>query len=325
MKSITTLILVFTISCCYAQKANLLLNQTLVSDFTDDPIYERLTLENEGQPRSWKTPYQYIDSINIFDITYLSDGLKIKGWMAKPQKEGTYPCIIFNRGGNRDFGALSKLRSAFLLGRLAKEGYIVIASQYRGGGGSEGQEEFGGKDVNDVIQLIDVLAEVEGADTSKIGMYGWSRGGMMTYIALTQTDRIKAAAVGGAVSDNFATIEDRPDMETYVLAELIPNYDTKKEEELTKRSAIKWADKFPKDVPVLLLHGNSDWRVKCNQSLKMAMALDKVRVPYRLVIFEGADHGISEHKEEVNKQILDWFDKYLKNGEALPNMEYHGR
>ena len=42
-------------------------------------------------------------------------------------------------------------------------------------------------------------------------------------------------------------------------------------------------------------------------------------------MFEVGDHGISEHRDEVNKQVLNWFDRYLKNAETLPNMKYHGR
>jgi dipeptidyl aminopeptidase/acylaminoacyl peptidase len=74
-----------------------------------------------------------------------------------------------------------------------------------------------------------------------------------------------------------------------------------------------------------MLHGNSDWRVKPEQSLNLALEFEKNRIPYRLIMFEGGDHGISEHKDEVNEQVLNWFDKYLKNDEQLPNMEYHGR
>jgi len=73
--------------------------------------------------------------------------------MAKPKETGNYPCVIYNRGGNRDFGGLLVAHGAITLGKLAKEGYVVIASQYRGNGGSEGQEEFGGKDVNDLFIL----------------------------------------------------------------------------------------------------------------------------------------------------------------------------
>lgn len=287
--------------------------QKLLLEKNIDASYAPLSLRNED----------ILDGIEIYNLTYLSDGLKVKGMMVKPEKSGKYPCIIYNRGGNRDFGALDKRIVAFFLGNLAKEGYIVIASQYRGNAGGEGQEEFGGKDVNDVLILTEVLKEVEEADTSRIGMYGWSRGGMMTYIALTRTDKIKAAVVGGANSD--LTVIDRPNMETGVYAELIPNYEENKEEELTKRSAIYWADQFPKNVPILLLHGNADWRVKSTNSLKLALEFEKYRIPYRLKIFEGGDHGIREFRLEVEKDIINWFNRYLRDGEALPNMEFHGK
>lgn len=266
--------------------------------------------------------------IEFFEITYWSDGLKIEAYAAIPKKEGKYPVIIFNRGGNRDFGALSlhggnrtypAIRG---FSPLAKEGYIVIGCNYRGGGKSEGEDEFGGTDINDVLNLIEVVKEIPKAEETKIGMYGWSRGGMMTYLALTKTNKIKAAAVGGAPTDK--TIIDRPNMETNVYAELIPNYWENKEAELKKRSAVFWADKFPKDVPLLIMHGNADWRVKSTHSLKLALELEKYRIPYRLKIFEGADHGIREYRTEVNEEVLFWFNRFLKRGERLPNMEFHG-
>lgn len=306
-----------------AQQTKLLLAKQPVA-LSKSPLYGRLTEQVNGKT-TYKEPFKYLDSINIFAITYLSDGLKINGLLVEPKKQGSYPAVIYNRGGNRDFGALKSIHGALQLGKVAKEGYVVIASQYRGNGGSEGQEEFGGKDVNDVIILPDVLAEVEKADTNRIGMYGWSRGGMMTYIALTKTDKIKAAIVGGAVADNFSSIKDRPRMETGVLAQLVPNYAEQKQEALEKRSAIKWADKFPKNVPILMLHGNADWRVKASQSLELALEFEKYRVPYKLVVFEGGDHGISEHKKEVDTQVLQWLDTYVKKTNTLPNMQYHGR
>ncbi|RZS93068.1 alpha/beta hydrolase family protein [Aquimarina brevivitae] len=324
MKYITLLTFLVLFTNCEAQETKLLLRQKLIADLSATPIYPRLTEDINGQ-LAWKENFKYLDHIDIYSITYLSDGLKINGLMVTPKKKGKYPCIIYNRGGNRNSGALKTAHGAITLGQIAKEGYVVIASQYRGNGGSEGKEEFGGKDVNDITILPEVLKEIEDADTDKIGMYGWSRGGMMTYIALTKTDNIKAAVVGGAVSDHFSSIKDRPEMEKGVLSELIPDYAKNKDIELEKRSAIKWADQFPKDVPILMLHGNSDWRVKPEQSLNLALEFEKNRIPYRLILFEGGDHGISEHKDEVNEQVLNWFDKYLKNDEQLPNMEYHGR
>ena len=110
-----------------------------------------------------------------------------------------------------------------------------------------------------------------------------------------------------------------------VLADLIPNYPVNKDLELQKRSAVRWADKFPKNVPVLMLHGNADWRVKPEQALNLALEFEKNRIPYRLIIFEGGDHGLSEHRSEVNGQVISWFNRFLKDHEPLPDMEYHGR
>ena len=324
MKKYIPLLLLIACACTTYPQEKLLLQQTLIDDLSATPIYPSLVEEKDGQT-SWKSEYAYLDDIEISTITYLSDGLKVKGLLVKPKKEGNYPCVIYNRGGNRDFGALKIAHGALMLGRIAKEGYVVIASQYRGNAGGEGQEEFGGAEINDVLILPEVLKEIEGADTNRIGLYGWSRGGMMTYLALTKMGNIKTAVVGGAVSDHFAGNKDRPQMETHVLAELIPNYNENKEAELKKRSAVFWVDQFPKDVPILMLHGNADWRVKPEHSLKMALEFEKYRVPYRLVMFEGGDHGITEHREEVNQQVISWLDRFLKNGEALPNMEYHGR
>jgi len=78
----------------------------------------------------------------------------------------------------------------------------------------------------------------------------------MTYLTLPRTNEIKAAAVGGAPADK--TIIDRPNLESNVYAELIPKYWDNKEAELKKRSAVYFADKFPNNVPILMLHGNSD-------------------------------------------------------------------
>ncbi|WP_417610465.1 alpha/beta hydrolase family protein [Owenweeksia hongkongensis] len=322
MKALQLLSFILFFSCTHAQHSELLVQKRLISDLSKTPLYPKLSETIDGKT-DWKKEYRYLDSIDIYIITYMSDGLKIRGLMVKPKKEGNYPCIIFNRGGNRDFGTLKIGHGAITMGNIAKHGYVVIASQYRGNGGSEGQEEFGGNDVNDVLILTEVLKEVEGADTDNIGMYGWSRGGMMTYIALTKTDKIKAAAVGGALADLFTTIEDRPEMESGVAAELIPDYEHNKKQELVNRSAVMWADKFPEDVPILMLHGTTDWRVKPEQSLKLAMEFEKYRVPYRLIMFEGGDHGLTGHTKEKDEQVIRWFDRYLKNGEESPQMEYH--
>ena len=277
----------------------------------------------------FKEKISFLEGIDMYEITYMSDGLKIQAFAAMPNTGGTYPVIVFNRGGNRDFNQLTlfdrhnyNYPAAIGFSHMAKEGYLVIGCNYRGSGQSEGMEEFGGSDVNDVLNLLDALDEIPEADTGRIGMYGWSRGSMMTYLAMAKSDKIKAAVTGAGVSD--LTLLDRIEMETRVYAELIPNYWENREEELKKRSAVFFADQFKKDVPLLILHGNSDWRVNVSHSLNLALKLDKFRVPYRLKIYEGGDHGLSTFREDRHKETMSWFERYLKNDEALPNMEHHG-
>lgn len=305
-----------TLLSCNSQEPKLISKQD-IGPLTDTAFYYERSHTNEEGKDVLLPEFKYLDSIKISDITYLSDNLKIKGFSISPRKKGKYPVIIYNRGGSYDFGALTIPMMLYNLGELASKGYVILCSQYRGNSGSEGQEEFGGNDVNDVLNLIELVNEFEYADPERIGMYGWSRGGMMTYIALPQTNKIKAAVIGGAVSD--FRLKNRPGF-----TDMIPNFEANKEAELDRRSAVLWADKFSKEVPILMLHGTSDWRVQPEQSLKMALEFGKQKVPYRLIMFEGGDHGINEHLKEVQDQITNWFDTYLKKDSPLPNMELHG-
>src|SRR5687767_12287583 len=60
-----------------------------------------------------------LKAIELKAITYLSDGLKVKGYLAIPVKGEKLPCVIYNRGGNREFGTLTDVSAAMILGRIA--------------------------------------------------------------------------------------------------------------------------------------------------------------------------------------------------------------
>jgi dipeptidyl aminopeptidase/acylaminoacyl peptidase len=265
-----------------------------------------------------------LSEVEISTVTYLSDGLKVNGYLLRPKEEGVYPCVIYNRGGNREFGALSRDNAVFNLARIASWGYVVVASQYRGNVGGEGQEEFGGTDVNDVLNLIPLLESIPQADAARIGMYGWSRGGMMTYLALTRTDRIRAAVIGAGMADSFDTVTRRPEMVELVYSQLVPGWEHDREEVLEARSAVRWPEKIHKETPILLLHGSSDWRVHPSQAFSMAMALYESKHPFRFVFFEGGDHGLSEHGAEVSRLARDWLNSYVRDGNPWPSLEPHG-
>jgi dipeptidyl aminopeptidase/acylaminoacyl peptidase len=265
-----------------------------------------------------------IESVSFSRISYLSDGLKVSGYMAVPKKEGKYPCLIFNRGGNREFGALGERAIMRFLGLVASWGYVVVGSQYRGNDGGEGKEEFGGREVNDVVNLIPFLGYVSKADTSRIGMYGWSRGGMMTYLALTKTAKIKAAIIGSGLADAFENIAKRPDMETEVYAQLVPDYARSKDAALRARSAIYWPEKINKTTPLLILHGSSDWRVSPEEALVMVQKLYEQKHPVRFIMFEGGEHSLMEHYDEVNRITRNFLDTYVRDKKPWPSMAAHG-
>jgi dipeptidyl aminopeptidase/acylaminoacyl peptidase len=265
-----------------------------------------------------------LDSVEIKAITYLSDGLKIKGYLAVPKKGDKLPCVIYNRGGNPELAVLTDMQVALRLGLVASWGYVVVASQYRGAAGGEGKDEMGGKDVNDVLHLIPLLESLPQADATRIGMYGWSRGGMMTYLALTKTDRIAAAIVGAGQADAFNTINRRPEIDKEVYAKLVPNYATDKEAALAARSAVRWPEKLHKKTPILLLHGSADWRVDPTQALTMASKLYESKHPFRLVFFEGGEHRLIEHRQESDRLARDWLDRYVRDRKPWPSLEPHG-
>ena len=327
MKNKIVLLFLFLITAVFSQAQNGKIISRQAFELTNyDTLMNRIATKENG---SWvyKTGFEYLNQVNLDEIFYESDGLKVKAYLVTPKEsiKGGYPSIIYNRGGNRDFGQLNEYKMVFILARVASWGYNVVASQYRGNDGGEGLEEFGGKDVNDVINLIPLVENLANANPHKIGMYGWSRGGMMTYLALMKTNKIKAAVVGGALSDLKLMYESRDDGMEEVFIELIPNYDMDKENLLRERSAVFNADKLCKTTPILLLHGTADWRVVPEESLNMALALQKAKVPYSLVMFEGGDHGLNEFDAEVDNLTRAWFIKYLDKDTPLPNLEPHGR
>ena len=242
-------------------------------------------------------------------ITYLSDGLKVKGYIARPIEETKkYPCIIWNRGGSRDDGAIDTFTARGMYGQIASWDYVVFASQYRGNAGSEGKEQLGGEDVNDIINLIPLADEITSANKNVWGIEGWSRGGMMTYLTLLKNPNFKCAILSGAIS-NFKKYIEANSEKKKLFNELIEgnNFD----QELEKRTVINFADKLPQ-IPYLIMHGGSDKTVSPLQSIEMAKKMYELKITHRLIIFEDGDHFLKNHRKEVDQLRKFWFDKYLK-------------
>jgi len=256
--------------------------------------------------------------INVYKIIYKSNGHNVIGFIIEPKRGKNLPCIIWNRGGSLDFGSIKTGQLFLDLARYAKNGYLVIASQYSGSSGSEGQDQFGGEDIFDVLNLYKIIKKYSRADAKKVGMYGWSRGGMMTLLALSKVSWIKAAVIGGALTDQIRAAKWRKGWREHQKKMFGGS-----RAEQVKRSALYWVDKLPKKTPLLIMHGASDWRVNPLDSINLAEKLQEQKKPYRLIVFEGDDHSLTKNKEEADRLSLDWFNRFLKNNEKV-DTEPHG-
>ena len=268
-------------------------------DYMDAPIAKKIKHHPEL--------FTHLDKVEIFSMAYNSDSLMVSGFMIQPKNPGKFPVIVFNRGGNQELGRLLVATATEVLARFAAEGFVVVASNYRGNSGSEGKEEFGGADVMDNINLISHLHEIEKADTNNINLLGISRGGMMNYLTLKnyKGDKIKSAAAIGGVSDLEITLKHHPEMEG-VYQELIPDYYEKPKKVLQDRSANYWANELP-DIPYLILHSNTDDHVHHSQALILADSLKKYGRNVDLQIFDNDSHGLENNKEKVKIEIIKTF------------------
>lgn len=255
--------------------------------------------------------FQTGKTVGVEKITYVSDGLKIKGFLIVPKvKPGTkLPLIIFNRGGTLQWSRIT-FWEILEFCRLAERGYVVAASYFRGCGGSDGEDSLAKGDVRDVLQLIRTLETLPAVDASRIGMWGFSRGSITTYHCLMKEPRIKAAVIAGGVSDALRSHRHEA-FDTHVYPRALPGYKEDKPAALLRISAYHWASMLPEKTPVLLLHGGKDQRVKPEQALFMAEKFEALGRPYQLLILQNATHSLIEEVGEMRRQVDTWFDRHL--------------
>ena len=292
------------------------------------PAYESLDDFGRGYfPRSAYEEARTQTQFDILDFTYASDGLHVPGLLIRPKEPGTrkWPAIIFNRGGNGELGSIRDngqpcrgMNTSCLdvadLYLIAKAGFVVIASDYRYQGATLKRDEWGGVEVDDVLNLVPALKSLEYVDPDRLYMLGLSRGGTMTYLAIKRGVPITAAAVIGGVTDVKAWVDSRPEMNLVNGNEYIdgfrniwPDYEHRAEEEYRARSAVFWADQI--NVPILILHSRTDRMVPVSQALRMAEALQGKNKIYALHIYERDGHPLPQNRDDRNRMIVDWFNQ----------------
>lgn len=249
--------------------------------------------------------YNAVSDVDFLDITYKSDNLDVKGIIAQPKAIHTkLPVIIFCRGGSNDAGKVTVCTLKNKIYSWVKRGYIVMAPQYRGTETIEGADEFGGDDIHDVLNSIEIVKNLPYADANNIFMIGHSRGAMMTLMTIQHTLSIKAIALIGALTDLFEYEKQWPELIIF-FNKLIPGMPENKHDAYTKRSATYWADNI--NIPTLIMHGDTDPIVDVNQSHMLSNALKKHNKPHRIIIFPQGSHSLLEYQNQVDEEIMTWF------------------
>jgi dipeptidyl aminopeptidase/acylaminoacyl peptidase len=240
-------------------------------------------------------------------MLYSSDGLDVVGYIFRPRHLARRaPAIIYNRGGNREFGKVD-LFTAQLLEPLVDAGYVVLATQYRGNDGGAGTEEFGGADLADVFSIRALAGRLDYVDPDRIYMVGFSRGAMMTLLALERGLEVRAAAVIGAPVDLLHEKDGEPDPRMEVVYRtLIPGFADRSRAALRARSAIYRVQRIT--TPLLILHGANDENVDPEQARRLASQLRSAGArDFKLIIVPDGDHALDRAADLRDASIRDWF------------------
>jgi dipeptidyl aminopeptidase/acylaminoacyl peptidase len=261
---------------------------------------------------------RFQQNLDCQDFVYKVGDVPVSGFMIKPKQiSGKAPVVIYNRGGNGGYGQLVFGFVMHELMPLAEQGFVVIASNYRGqhnwGQNSvmnAGADEFGGAELADVKALVPIAQGIKEADANRLAMWGHSRGGMMTYMLAKSMPELKTIVVGAGPTDLAKELEIRPEMERVYKAR-IPNYASSKVAALTERSVLLWPEQLPADLPILIQHGDQDKQVSVGGAEQLALKLKALKRPHQLLIYPGADHGFNPVRAKAQQDMINWLKQYL--------------
>lgn len=255
-------------------------------------------------------------SIACRHLRYASGGVPVEGFLLLPPSAGAAqaPAILYNRGGTGDFGRIDHLLLAEMR-LLAAEGFVVAATNTRYVGPLAHRDEWGGADLDDVLNLVPLLRARADVDGCNLFMLGLSRGGLMTYLALKRDAPIEAAAVIAGPTDLTRFIVDRPEFllgwEGYDgWAKVWADFGEHGREILEARSPVFWPELIRK--PVLILHSRTDPKVPVEAATGLAAKLQAAGREYELLIYGHDGHSLPLHRADRNRRIVEWFRSHRR-------------
>jgi len=246
------------------------------------------------------------------------DGTDVHGLLTYPvgYVKGTrVPMLLRIHGGpnGQDQHTFSFERQFF-----AANGYAVLAVNYRGSSG-RGMKysrsifaDWGHYEVEDLQAGVDHVIKMGVADPDRLGVGGWSYGGILTDYMIASDTRFKAATSGAGTAFTIAFYGT----DQYIIQydyEIGPPWNPKAWETYQKISyPFLHADRIK--TPTLFLGGERDFNVPIQGGQQMYQALRSLGIDTQMVIYPNENHGISRpsYVRDRYERYLAWYDKYLK-------------
>jgi dipeptidyl aminopeptidase/acylaminoacyl peptidase len=262
----------------------------------------------EQLPQTIKDKYR-TQKRRFFTFDYPSDGLKVKGYISFLPDAENRPLLVFLRGGGQFLGIP-------IPGDPYLENYTVVCTTYRGGM-SEGVDEYGGNDVNDVKNLINYLPQLE----KQLGfcfthnqrfLLGRCRGGLQSALALIRYPFLQKyfekVAFLSPLFDLKFYCEYSPRFRNYLINFFGLKPGKEEKQWFAHRDPLLKIHKFCKKLPMLILYGEDDNRLHPDHCRNMAKALKKAKCTVELMEIPQANHGLRNCKEDCNMLLSTFFE-----------------
>lgn len=272
---------------------------------------------------------------NRYYVSYLSEGLKIYAYMTVPrgQKPATgWPVVVFNHGFIPPDVYKTTERYIAYQDAFARNGYIVLRSDYRGHDRSEGDPSGAYGSTGYVIDVLNAVGSIKrygDADPKRIGMWGHSMGGYITLRAMVINKDIKAGVIWAGVVASYPDMLSRwrrPNAQPTPppsndqtprrrwRQELVETYGTP--EQNPQFWASISANSYLADLsgPVQLHHGTNDADVPLEFSDILKQQIDAVGGTAEYYTYKGDNHNLSNNLGAALRRSVAFFDKYVKGG-----------
>lgn len=270
-----------------------------------------LTMHHEA----WRAGLQ-LSSLREF-AAKSADGTEVHGLLALPSSGRLpLPTVLLIHGGPNGQDAQELSTRSALRERLVTAGYAVLLVNYRGSSG-RGQAfqraiyaDWGRLEVQDLHAAVDWAVKQGIADPARLGVGGWSYGGLLTDYLIASDSRFKAA-VSGAGSGNQLSMFGTDQYAVQYEREMGPPW-AQRERWLKVSYPFFKADRIK--TPTLFLGGEKDFNVPISGSEQMYLALKTLGVPTQLVIYPGQFHGLTlpSYQRDWESRFIAWMDRYLK-------------